>query len=279
MLVWYLAAWELPAALLLPVKVRRESSGRIRPRPRALLPLRRPAMRSPPAPVQPLSGPGGARGVPPCRVSHALHPPAPGLCLRPRRRDGRGLVAQVKIILKERFWLSRTAEPGRAGFAPRLGSSASPSGSCVPPESPAGSQQKASGLETGPLRPRHRTAGPGRCVPLLPALPSVGITRHPRRQWSRRSCRHPGSDPGPRPAAQPLRGHPRNRHTHTSAGGPCPAAELPPARPPQPVPAQGAGKEEHDKFGGNLRILLERKGLPYLEPGSPLLPLIKKKKK
>lgn len=101
MLVWYLAAWELPAALLLPVKVRRESSGRIRPRPRALLPLRRPAMRSPPAPVQPRSGPGGARGVPPCRVSHALHPPAPGLCLRPRRRDGRGSCGPGKNHIKE----------------------------------------------------------------------------------------------------------------------------------------------------------------------------------
>lgn len=242
MLVWYLAAWELPAALLLPVKVRRESSGRIRPRPRALLLLRRPAMRSPPAPVQPLSGPGGARGVPPCRVSHALHPPAPGLCLRPRRRDGRGLVAQVKIILKERFWLSRTAEPGRAGFAPRLGSSASPSGSCVPPESPAGSQQKASGLETGPLRPRHRTLLGGGPRPLCAPSPRAALAGdHPPPPTPMEPKKPPTSRersrPPPRRAAPP-RAPPEQAHTHP-CGGALPRRRASPGSAPAARPGTG----------------------------------------
>lgn len=163
------------------------------------------------------------------------------------------------------------------------GGSASPTSRCVPPESAAGSQQKASGLETGPLRPRHRALLGGGPRPLYAPSPRAALGRHhppsptptePKKPLTSRER----SRPAPRLAAPP-RAPPEPAPPLPAPGGSCPAAELPLARPPQPIPAQGAGKEEHDKFGGNLRILLERKGLPYLEPGSPLLPLIKKKQR
>lgn len=73
MLLWYLAAWELPAALLLPLEVRKEKKvwGRSRSRaePPRVLPVQPRAAR--PGPAAP-----GAGHVPP-------HP-GPGLCLRPR---------------------------------------------------------------------------------------------------------------------------------------------------------------------------------------------------
>lgn len=92
MLVWYLAAWELPAVLILALKVRRESWGRIQAPGPVPAPPPVPSSPSPPAPRVPMSRPGSprARGVFRSAVGAGLFTPALGFVPVPAERADRG---------------------------------------------------------------------------------------------------------------------------------------------------------------------------------------------
>lgn len=248
MLVWYLAAWELPAVLLLALKVRRESWGPIQ------APVSLPApppLQPPPVPSSPSPGRGSRPGRGPPRdrggaftpaVGARLFPPALGFVSVPaERRDRSGMVIRVEILRSGSGPAESRAGPG----SPRVGNTATPA-------SPAP-------LQSHPWARSKRTRARNRPSPTLSPSAAPGQD-------------HPAPPEPQKPQISPERSRPAARHATTpwalpTPGGPAPA----------PAPAGRSDTGRWERGARQIRrkpsgfIGKERSALPgtRLSPSSP----------
>lgn len=177
MLLWYLAAWELPAALLLPLEVRKEKVG-----------AGAGAQQSPSGPPRPAAGRlRAARPGPPAPGARHVPPhPGPGLCLRPRSGLEGAILAPIA-------W-PRLIFPEGVGAEPCSTPRPPPPHTLPPtPEPPGGWHGKAWGWNPA-LCARGGRAEPNRAEPSR-----AGPTAAPRTPNTDPRRQQLGGGPAPRP--------------------------------------------------------------------------------